>query len=119
MSNKVENKIMVVRLSTGELLMGRMTISPNNELSAVMKNAVSLIEMAPSNKGDTGNLAMMPFMPFTNGGTELEIFFAAMSYMTEPVEQISKKYEEQFSSIIRPDSMSIGDVAGSPILGAK
>ena len=123
MSNKMENQVMVVRLTSGELLIGRMTINPNDKMIATMVNVMRLHEMPPTNQGDTGNLAMLPFLPFTKAGTDvtgdnkLEVFLSNIQYMSEPVEQIAAKYEEVFnpSKIIKPTGDEIGAIMNQPI----
>lgn len=118
MSNKIEDKVMVVRLTDGELLIGRMTIRPTNELTADMHNVMGLVEGPPKNKGETGQLALMPFLPFTKAGgglkedNKLEVFLANIQYMTEPVDAIKQHYEQVFnpSKIVKPTGDEIAGI---------
>jgi len=109
-----KSELRVVRLSTGELLMGELEIDPQNRETVKLRNVMGLMELPPKSAGEVGQLAMMPYLPFTTAQDEVELVFANIAVIATPQKSIADKHRQAFSKIMLPDSNTIGSLIGDP-----
>ena len=106
MSNAAEKTegVKVVRLSTGELLIGEMFVRPNTPETIIMRNVGQLVELPPNPQqpDQQGQLAMVPFLPFTSAVEETELVFANVVVLLNPVPQVLENWQKQFGKVITP-----------------
>ena len=94
--------IKLVRLTSGEELIGEVTV--NRDMSVTIKKGIILI---PAGEGKLG---FMPFMPYTEAADGVEIEKQFIMFMVTPVQGLIDNHAESTkdeSKIITPSSAII------------
>lgn len=99
--------VRILRLVTGELLMGEFTVQPNLENTVFLKDVAQLVEVPPQQQGQPAGLAMIPFMPFTKATEVVELTATNIVINAEPVDELLQQYQQQFNKIITPGKPEI------------
>ena len=95
----MEKKMKLVRLSSGEEVIGKVTETEN---SVTIENGYTLI---PAGEGKIG---FMPFMAYTKADKGVTINKKFIMFMVEPIEDMVNQIRQMDSGIVVPDSKVIG-----------
>ena len=89
----MEKKMLLVRLSSGEEIIGEVTETEN---LITIKNGYTLI---PAGEGRIG---MMPFMAYTKANNGVTIDKKFVMFMIEPADDLQEQVKSMGSSIVTP-----------------
>jgi len=93
-----ETKIM--RLTTGEELICTVTTDSTSSRGNVYK----LTDIAILIPTESNQLGLAPFVPYSTASTKgVEIAEKDVMFVTEPIEDLKKQYQNMFSKIMTPD----------------
>lgn len=94
------NETVVVKLSSGEVLVANMLEDDTPGL-LVLTNVARLVEVHDNAGAAQGqaNLAMFPFMPFTKAVDRLVVGVNQIVFMTEPVQEIIDNHAGHFDKV--------------------
>jgi len=93
-----ETKIM--RLTTGEELICMVTTDSTSSRGNVYK----LTDIAILIPTESNQLGLAPFVPYSTASTKgVEIAEKDVMFVTEPIEDLKKQYQNMFSKIMTPD----------------
>lgn len=81
-------------------------IVEDNGFEFVVKNVVRLME-APSQDGQTGNLVMLPFLPYGRVDKEMPFHKGRLITTIDPSQAVFNHYKKQFSKVMLPDQPHI------------
>jgi len=93
-------EIKIVRLSTGEELICTIT-SESTSSRGTVYHMTDVAILIPT---EANQLGLAPFVPYSTVSTEgVEIAEKDVMFVTEPVEDLKKQYQNMFSKIMTPD----------------
>tara|TARA_B100000927_G_scaffold188214_1_gene151577 strand:- start:4656 stop:4943 length:288 start_codon:yes stop_codon:yes gene_type:complete len=90
----MEKKMKLVRLSSGEEIIGKVTETEN---SVIIENGYTLI---PAGEGKIG---FMPFMAYTKAKDGITIGNEFIMFIVEPIEDMVNQIRQMDSGIVVPD----------------
>lgn len=91
---KLNSELKLVRLVSGEEVIADVTEMTD---SVNLKRGYVLIP------GGEGNIAYMPFMPYTKAENGLTISKDKIMFIVEPIEELAKQIKQQQSGLIVPE----------------
>ena len=95
---KLKEELKLVRITSGEEIIGNIT---ENQNSYTIRDGYVLIP------GGEGNIAYMPFMPYTKASKGVVIDKSFVLFCVEPVDELAARIKEQISGVIVPKKQGI------------
>ena len=91
-----EDKIKLVRLTSGEELIANVDMKDSNK--PVLHNAIIMI---PAGEGKIG---FMPWLPYTKAELGLPIKHEDIMFMVDPLDELKDQFNQARSGIVTPPS---------------
>ena len=117
------NEPEVIHLTNGNVLMGKRTTGGAlgaNALTGVetvtFADVVKMVELQPKNKEEIGQVAMLPYMPYSNAQEVVDVALNQIVAVATPQPEIAERYKQAFqqqpeqqsqSGLITPQNSSL------------
>ena len=99
------SEIKIIRLSTGEELITTVIKTENTSTRGTLYHLSDTAILIPT---EANQLGLAPFMPYSTAITKgFTLDRKDIMFVTDPVEDLKKQYQNMFSKIMTPDSQVV------------